>query len=349
MKIGFQGRFLDLPFTGIGQYSAALVREFGTMFSASSLRHELCICKPESSVAGKGFQRHVFEQHTAPKFFTKSSVDLIHFPYSAHPWRVMKVPTVVTVHDVIPWIFSNYSNGILSHMAHVFSKRSVHYASRIVTVSEFSKNEIMRVVGIPEEKISVIHNGCNEIFFDRSSECPAGEECFERECERPYMLYVGGYDTRKRVARLEEAFELFLKECPDALLVLVGKTHMANDEKKLACLYRHARMFVHFSEYEGFNIPVLEACASGTPVVISDIPVHRELFGEAAMFVQPDDLAATVSKMVSLWKQPASLASFGEKSRRVATQFSWKKCAEEHLKVYESFPQSYILHPQSSP
>lgn len=338
MKIGFQGRFLDLPFTGIGQYCAALVREFSGLFSEPSRRHELFVCKPEKSVAGNGFQRHVFEQHTALKFFAKSGVDLIHFPYPAHPWRGMgRCPTIVTVHDVIPWIFPKYSNGILSHMAHVFSKRSVHYASHIVTVSEFSKSEIMRVLGVPEEKISVIYNGCNAIFFDRSSACPAGEACFELSSEQPYMLYVGGYDARKRVARLEEAFQLFSKECPEAMLVLVGKTHIISDEKKLACLYRHARMFVHFSEYEGFNIPVLEACASGTPVVISDIPVHRELFADGAMFVDPDDLSGTVSKMVSLWREPASLANFGEKSRRVAARFSWKKCAEEHVKVYEKF------------
>lgn len=271
MKIGFQGRFLDLPFTGIGQYSRGLLEEFEKEFRNKNIDRnvtvrnqasgEIVVCRPKRSLMGRVLWRHFFEQHEVPKFFRRHPVDLIHFPYPGNPWRSLNVPTIVTVHDVIPWIFPEYRSSIFSSLASTFSKRAIHLATRVVTVSNFSKREIIRVCGVPEEKISVIYNGCREVYspatagnsatdffysaaaagataaaakFSHSAAAVMPTETIFTTAKfsklfsdqlKPfsYMLYVGGYDRRKNVDRLLDAFRLFSAHQKNAVLVLVGR------------------------------------------------------------------------------------------------------------------------------
>lgn len=368
MKIGFQGRFLAHPYTGIGQYTHGLLREFGKQqeihftipapekceenFGASVHVQQV----REPFLATKGVKRHYFEQHSALKFFLEQKVDLIHFPYPSHPWRPMNVPTIVTVHDVIPWIFPEYSNGILSSLAHGKAKSALHLATHIITVSEFSKKEIMRVCAIPEEKISVIYNGCSQAY-----EKPADASLIDQFQlqKKQYFLYVGGYDSRKNVPTLVEAFKIFASKNPDATLVLVGMPDEISftgltlksygdtmkvssvsekgkvvctgfvDEKTLATLYRNCTAFVHLSKYEGFNIPLLEAAKSGAPLILSDIPVHREIAKNNALFVDSTDPPSIANAM----QYPPQQIS--EQFR----QYSWQKSADQHLSLYRTLCQ----------
>lgn len=255
MKIGFQGRFLDLPFTGIGQYSRGLLDEFEKEFwnenlagdaAVRNLRKnsdrltgdEVVVCRPKNPIIGKALRRHIFEQHEAPKFFRQHPVDLLHVPYPGNPWRALKIPTVVTAHDVIPWIFPEYRTGIFSSLSASFAKRAIHLATHLITVSEFSKREIMRVCGVPAEKISVIYNGCSEIYSPLENStadfADSGDAQILTETEfsklffhelKPfsYILYVGGYDCRKNVSRLLESFRLFAQQQKNAVLALVGR------------------------------------------------------------------------------------------------------------------------------
>lgn len=389
MKIGFQGRFLLHPFTGIGQYSKHLLEEFTQI--AQSRQHEFIVAKPEKPLTS-GFKRHYFEQHTALKFFRQHRVDLMHFPYPAHPWKIQKVPTIVTVHDVIPWIFPEYRQGIFSSVTHEFAKKSLHLATHIITVSEFSKQEIMRVCGVPAEKISVIYNGYSPVYTEdfqmgRQAQTQDGHlnKLPEPLQKNNYILYVGGYDKRKNVDLLLESFRLFSKKQKNATLVLVGRPHFQTslysknglseltfksvgttfevadignggrifrtdflDEETLAVFYRFCRFFIHLSSYEGFNIPPLEAAASGVSLLLSDIPVHREIFGDSALFTSFSDPSEVTHSMEQLWNQTDLRQNLAEKSKLQAKKYSWKQSAEQHLSVYESVCHSRPLSPSLS-
>lgn len=395
MKIGFQGRFLDLPFTGIGQYSCGLLKEFEielrnrNMDRNATVRNqamnEIVVCRPKRPLIGRALWRHFFEQHEVPKFFRENPVDLLHVPYPGNPWRSMNVPTVVTVHDVIPWIFPEYRIGIFSSLSASFAKRAIHLATHVITVSEFSRREIIRVCGVPAEKISVIYNGCSEVYCPVST--PAQEvdskflQLFSGHLSPySYMLYVGGYDQRKNVDRLLQAFQLFAEHEKNAVLVLVGrppfssslyqKTGLAYltfkqlsdtlevadigngarvirtnflDEAVLATAYRYSRFFIHLSSYEGFNIPLLEAAKCGAPLLLSDIDIHREIAGNAAVFVDPSDSATVAAAMKKIWNDGQFRKNLSEKSLDMAKNYSWKKSAQAHLSLYGAICQSLQL------
>ncbi|MEK6614805.1 MAG: glycosyltransferase family 1 protein, partial [Bacteroidota bacterium] len=362
MKIGFQGRFLSRPFTGIGQYTSGLLAEFAK-------QREISFVIADPGKISGAIKRHYFEQYCAPKFFAQQKVDLIHFPYPGNPWRKMPIPAIVTVHDVIPWIFPEYRHGFFSSLAHEKAKNALHHAAHVITVSEFSKKEIERVCGIPEEKISVIYNGCCEIYSKK-----ADDKVLDRFQLQPrqYFLYVGGYDRRKNVATLVEAFRQFSSKQKNAVLVLAGeplhrtslydltfencrntmKSGGSNilctgfvDEAVLAALYQNAAAFVHLSKYEGFNIPLLEAATSKVPLILSDIPVHREIAKNNAVFVDHDDLHSITMALRKIWNNPPLQSEFSEKSTNLAKSYSWQKSAEKHLLLYQQLCQqpSYLL------
>jgi glycosyltransferase involved in cell wall biosynthesis len=271
MKLGFQGRFLSHPYTGIGQYTRGLLREFGDadhfrslevfvptlpdaqdldfgpqvhVAHAVSRRLDHRALGAVSGAFSPRLKRHFFEQHAAMNFFRKQKVDLVHFPYPAHPFRPLEIPSIVTVHDVIPWIFPDYASGVLSSLAHRFARHNIHLATHLVTVSQFSKREIMRVCGISEKKISVIHNGCSPVYGEVAQQRgDLSHQLPENLRGKPYILYVGGYDRRKNVELLLQSFERFLKVEPEATLVLVGKPAHASSLYDVPSLGRVRNVF----------------------------------------------------------------------------------------------------------
>jgi len=234
--------------------------------------------------------------------------------------------------------------------------RSIRKAAQVITVSESARRQIVEHYRVPEEKISAIPNGPGP-----GSEPIAPEDARQELAalgfnpKRPYLLSVGNLQPRKNLIRLIEAFNKLTKRGHNFDLVIVGPQHYRAEEvfraagsanerihftgyvtdRQLAACYRCSTTFVLPSLYEGFGLPVIEAMAHGIPVACSKAGALPEVCGDAAVLFDPLSVESMVDA-VDLILQDSSLRQrLSEAGRVRATQFSWKKCADETLAVYE--------------
>ena len=219
----------------------------------------------------------------------------------------------MTIHDCIHLMFPQYLPGRLAHRyAHTSISLASRRATRVLTVSESSKRDILKFVDIPASKIDVIYNAYDERFAvePREEDVVRVRERYQLHDE--FVLYAGNVKPHKNLERLIEAFQLVRSRGLDHLkLVLIGDDiskyaalrravhhHQLHKyvrflgylpEETLAVMYRLAGVFVFPSLYEGFGLPPLEAMASGTPVVTSNVSSLPEVAGDAAVLVDPYD------------------------------------------------------------
>lgn len=325
---------------------------------------------PEIGKGGAGVRKTWWEQIAVPKFFEKEKVEMAVFTYPANPWAESwykkGIKTIVTVHDCIPWTEKNYRPGVLSSLYHGQTKKAVQKADMVLTVSQHSQKEIERVCKVAPEKIKVIYNDANSEFKKAISDAEIERVLSTHGLKRNrYFIYCGGYDQRKNVGRLIEEYGRFTEENEgggkngraqkEAIdLVLVGgklfenKFYASYDQdsamsgrivrpgflaaKELAALYRGALAFVHLSKEEGFNIPLLEAANCGTPLILSDIEVHREVAGSAAIFVDLEKKDAVSKAMAKMMKEDER-EKLSRKSKALAGKYSWGKSAQQLKEV----------------
>lgn len=375
MKIGINGRFLLQPYTGIGQYTIQLLREFaqndseneysivvpeGASLEVLAEIGDMRKCVrvvPEISWAGKSIAKHYWEQIQIPNFFAQEKVDLVWLPYPCVRWfgGYGSAKIIVTVHDTIPWTMKKYSRGVLSWLAHVMSRKSLARADHIITVSEASAKEIIDICDVPREKISIIWNGVADIFrqaidSETTKELMATFGLKEGE----FFLYVGGYDARKQVKKMTESYVNFAEDakCDYPLVLVGGKLYnddlysdFENDKniphagkiirtgflsnQQLTTLYKLARGFVHFSEKEGFNIPLAQAIVCGLPTLASNIPVHREIAENTENVILID-----IDNQENVRKGWEELCILSKTESDQNTLFSWKESAKKHIKLF---------------
>jgi len=368
MKIGINGRFLLKPFTGIGTYTQNLFFElakidqkneyiFVVPSKVPTTIKLVMNCKnikfkvlPEPKFGSGGIKKTWWEQISVPEFFEKECVDVAIFSYACNPWTKdwykKGIKTIVTVHDCIPWVNKKYRRGFTSKLYHLQSKNAVALADVVLTVSESSKKQIAKVCGVKKSKIHVLYNGVCNCYLSSSTSKILNE--FDLK-PRGYLLYVGGYDVRKNVRYLALEYLKFNDKYQNIPLVMAGAGILSGklydsfeidgkgikktgflDEKDLAELYRNCLAFVNFSEEEGFNIPALEAATSGAPLILSNIPVHREIYGECALLVdtKKDGAgAAAFEKIVDKIEQK----KLRQKSLKIAKNYSFKASAKKLL------------------
>jgi glycosyltransferase involved in cell wall biosynthesis len=237
----------------------------------------------------------------------------------------------------------------------------------VLTVSESSKRDILRFVGIPADKIDVIPNA-----FDERFSVEPGEEDVVRVRERyqlqdEFVLYAGNVKPHKNLERLIEAFRLVRDRGLDHVkLVVIGDQiskyaalrravhrHQLHQyvrflgyvsEETLAVMYRLAAVFVFPSLYEGFGLPPLEAMASGTPVVTSNVSSLPEVAGDAALLINPYEPAAIADAMYRVLTDEPLRRSLREKGLRRAAQFSWEASARRVREIYQEVSEAPAAH-----
>ncbi len=277
-------------------------------------------------------------------------VDLVHAPSVAVP-PVRDVPLVVTAHDAAPVTFPD----TYTRRGRWFHRRGFAAAARrarlVIAVSEFSAAEIAANTPIPRDRIRVVPNG---VALD-----PAPADAVARAREswgidgRPYVLWVGTLQPRKNVGVLVDAFHRAVAEAElPHVLVLVGAEGWLADRPPddagdrvlapgalargpLSALYGGAELFAFPSRHEGFGLPALEAMAQGTPALLGDIPALREVAGDAAAFVDPGDVDGWSARLVALLGDADERARLGRAGVARAAQFSWDRCAERTVAVYD--------------
>ncbi|HTM68364.1 MAG TPA: glycosyltransferase family 1 protein [Candidatus Binatia bacterium] len=282
--------------------------------------------------------------------------DLFFVPAHVVPWVTAK-RTLTTLHDVafmaVPDAYRPVGRAYLKLMY----RRAVRKA-RILTVSEFSKGEIVRYFGADPDRVTAIPLGFDAGRFGPTFDDELRARLHALGVRRPYFLFVGRLEAKKNLRGLLESFRRFRAARPkdDAKLVLVGKTGYGYDREIRALgederlsvlqkgyvapddmrfLYGGATAFVFPSRYEGFGIPLLEAFACGTPVIASDVTSIPEVAGEAAVYVNPDDADGIAEAMAKVADDAALRADLVAKGFSRVKRFSWDATARKTWDVME--------------
>ena len=239
---------------------------------------------------------------------------------------------------------------------------ALRHAKKIIAVSQYTKREILDIY--PQAvaaKIVVIHNGYSTDLYPPRPDAAKTKMILEKYgLESPYLLYVGRLEKKKNTAALVESFALLREYHPDVKvkLVLIGDAGFGYDEVQyiiqefnldsqvivpgwvdeadLPYIFSAANAFVFPSKYEGFGIPVLQALACGVPTAVSDLPVLREVAGEAALYFNQNSKEAIVEALVRIISDQALRTDLIARGQERVKNFSWRRCAEETLQVIEN-------------
>lgn len=278
-------------------------------------------------------------------------LDVLHVQYIAPPW--FRGRLVLTVHDLAFLHVPDSFRPVERWRLRVMVPKNIARADRVLTVSEFSKQDIITHYGIPAERVVVTPNGGTPL--------PAPSD-FASACTRhgvrpPFVVSVGRLDRRKNLTRTLDAFAAARRRSSlPHQLVLVGlddtlspeldeRMHRAGlqesivrtgliPDQDLAALLKGADLMVYASLFEGFGLPVLEAMAVGCPVVTSRTSCLPEVAGDAAILVDPQDTEEIAAAIERVLTDATLRKDLSQRGRLRAARFSWRRTAERTLQVY---------------
>lgn len=362
IKIGIDIQSIEGKITGLGVYTKNLTR-----YLAEHENEHFCFefFKTQEKSDFNTFRRWRWENIELPRRARRECVDVLHVPAFAPP-ATKGCKVVVTVHDLIGILFPNQL-GLPSRLYWgKWLPFCIQRADAIIADSENTKKDIVQTLRIPESKIRVIYPSGHENF---SVSIPSGAIRSVKnkfKIQEKYFLFVGTIEPRKNLARVVEAFMTFLKtnHTPQFQLVVVGSQEFAHGrffrtldkqfhkasekvvftdyvpQEELNALYCGSIALLYPSLYEGFGIPILEAMASGTPVITSTITSVPEVAGDAAYLVDPFNVQALANAMSNLVADSNLRSQLIEKGFERIKKFSWHKTAQETIQVYESLLKS---------
>ena len=366
MRIGVNARFL-LPdrIDGFGRYSEEVIRRLVEMHPEDEFI--LFFDRPYDTrfVFGKNVTpvvlgppaRHpilffIWFEWSIRRALKKHKIDVFFSP-DGYLSLLSKTPQVGVIHDIN---FEHYPKDIpftARHYLRTFFPRFAKKASHVITVSDFSKQDIVRTYGISPEKISAFWNSASDDFrpLDVNTQISIRQKYTEG---KPYFLFVGTIHPRKNIARLIEAFCAFKRETnSDDQLVIVGvplwdhfgftappkeiesQIHFTGQlsQVELAQVMAAAKLFVYVPYFEGFGIPLVEAMKCGTPILSGDKTALPEVGGDAVHYCDPFDIKSIVNQMVALHNDQVALDTLGAKGLERSKLFSWESTAREVYNV----------------
>lgn len=371
MKIGVNARLLAEPYTGIGRYTQNLFRKLAkkhpddefTLVVPKEIqtkfpRNVKIEVLPEKKwLISASLKKGWWEAHQLPRFFRKNKFDLLHYTYLC-PFTDLETPLVATIHDVIPFKNPEYQQKTRSKIYFNLITKTVGAAPiTFLAVSETTRKEAIEHLGIPEGKIVTTYEAASKTYLT-PPEYPE-KALRKHEIKRPYLLYIGGYDERKNVKYLCQIFSEIQKSQPDLTLVLAGGKLHSNklyssydlpknfekgtinllrtgfvEEEELNALYRGSIALINLSKQEGFNLPILEAAYTETPIVTSDIEVHRELYENHALLLPLDDPKSATETLAEFLENSSLQEEYRAKTAKLREKYTWEKAAE---KTYEAY------------
>ena len=374
MKVALNAHFFHHPHTGSGQYLVHLLAAFRRLGVEARPLCDGHPEQPAGGWPGGwpvqsgrtpvdalgGDARKVWwEQVTWLSLARQAGVDVAHVPYFAPPlWRPGGLPVVATIHDLIPLILPEYVTSPLVRLYNALVSAAARRADRILVDSQASRRDVTRLLGIAPERVRVVYLAVDESLFE-----PVPAETIDAVkrkygLEDPFIFYLGGLDKRKNVPALLRALAALPAGMPWQLAIsgrlrrdsprlfpdlpgLAANLGIASrvrfifvtDEDK-AALYRAATCFVFPSTYEGFGLDPLEALACGTPVICANRSSLPELMGEAALMVDPDDLAAFTAALQRVLTEADLRADLSRRGPPQAARFRWDDTARQTLAAY---------------
>jgi glycosyltransferase involved in cell wall biosynthesis len=382
MRIGIDARFFGPTGKGLGRYTQKLIEkaeelsaqgkaesgeDFGNdyfIFLKKENFHEYQPQNPKFKKILADYTWYSFaEQLLFPQLLKEYNLDLMHFTHFNVPLFYRK-KFIVTIHDLILLHFPTIKNTTLNPFFYwlkflayrLIINSALKRSEKIVTVSEFTKNDILEnYKKIPSEKITITYEACEKLCAPSLNK---DEDILKYYAIiKPYLIYIGNAYPHKNLEKLIGAFSLLSKNYPDLSLVLVGKNdHFYFSLKKLVrdkkikniiflgyvpdcdlnSLNRNASAYVFPSLYEGFGLPPLEAMAVGTPVISSDHLCMQEILGNSAYYFNGKvelDIARAIERILTdnALREKLIIAGYQQ-----IKKYSWEKMAKETLETYKN-------------
>lgn len=370
MRIGIDARELCGRSTGVGRYLGGLVRDWAADPRARA--HEFLLYAPEAiglpldarrfptrTIAGAGGTW--WEQIQVPRAAAADHLDVWFAPAYTAPLR-LTVPTVVAIHDLSFVAHPEWFRVREGARRRWLTAQSASRAASVITISEFSKQELIDLLDVPAGRIHVIPPGVRAGWLgagwaaDRSAVSASPQPLVPRPCR---VLFVGSLFNRRHVPHLIRAFAPIARAHPEASLDIVGdnrsypredprrtiaaeqldaqvRWHEYVADEQLAALYAGARAFAFLSEYEGLGLTPLEALAAGVPPILLDTPVARESCGDAAVYVPVSDLQATTRALESVLFDDGVRARILAAAPARLAKYDWPRAARDTLTVIET-------------
>jgi glycosyltransferase involved in cell wall biosynthesis len=369
MRIAFDATAIPANRTGAGNYIFNLVQALARIdphneymiFAKPSHISEFGIDQPnfhftEVDLSSRPL-RLAWEQVGLPLRTRQLRVDVLHSPHYTMPLP-KTCRSVVTFCDMtfhlLPEMHSPAKRLFFGRMM----RWSAGHADKLIAISESTRRDVIRLLNVAPQRIVSIPLAASPDYRSLPADCVA-EVCARYDL-RPgqYIAYVGVLEPRKNVPLLIEAYAALAAEFPAVPLVIAGKKGWMYDEifqrlaalgleqrvrflgyvpdGDLTALYNGARVFVYPSRYEGFGLPVLEAMQCGTPVITTNVSSMPEVAEAAALLVEPDDVAGLATALRRVLTDDTLARDLAQRGHRRAAAFSWQRCAQETLQVYQS-------------
>jgi len=370
MRIGIDARFYSSAFTGIGCYVKELIQNLAeldtrneyVLFLRDPFFESFEVPNARFKKVRADIRHYTFEEQWRFFLMLKAEkLDLMHFTHFNAP-ILYRGPSVVTIHDLTLNFFPGKKMG--SAFNQFIYKRIInsitHRAKKIISVSEHTKKDLIKILHADPNKIRVIHNGVSQRFHRITNAQLLGKFCAQYGLTKPYILYTGVWRSHKNLVNLIKAFSILKHKFNfPGWLVISGKEDpwypevqkTVHDEKlsgdvrftgyvpddDLVLLYNNAKTYVLPSFYEGFGLPALEAFACGIPVCATKTSAVPEVCGkDNATFFDPHSPLDMAEKIASLLADEKKQKQLIERGLTRVKDFSWQKMARETLDIYNS-------------
>jgi glycosyltransferase involved in cell wall biosynthesis len=342
MKILVDGRVLSSNrLTGVGIYTKELIDSFTKL----GINYDLYIPHYKGKLV-----RHFLEHTLLP--VRSSKYDILFCPGNIAPiWKPKKVKLITTIHDLTFLKYPSYYSKTFQLYYALVIPRVAKLSDKILTSSESERKSIIEVFPFAKDKVEVVSCGVSEIFLRN------GEVKNYLKSDR-YVLYVGSLKPSKNIKGLLEVFIRVLDKIPHNLYIIgetqnifskkLGDKHLIREippnrikffgyveDNHLSRLYKNADCLIFPSFYEGFGIPLLEAMASGCPIVASNTSSIPEVVGDAAIMVNPLDYNEMATQVVRVVTDKELRTSLIKKGKERAKHFSWENSAKKIYKIFE--------------
>lgn len=369
MRIVIDGRMILPQMSGIGRYLINISRALIELNEPDDfelwLQDGLSIDHPARKLSSKNFHTHTLTarhmsfrgQLQIPFELARTRPDLLHYPHFDLPLAAPG-PIVSTIHD-LKYIarpdFFPHLGLIKRWLIRSMTKYTCSRAKSVICVSQYTAQDLRQRLSIPSYKIQVIPHGVEERFFTPIPDQALQEFRFRCGLEQPYILFVGERRPHKNLLGLIRAYKKFQQlTARPYQLVIAGKPYPGYQEPEreaqplgdqvrfidhimdaeLPGLFQNAEAFILLSYYEGFGLPILEAMASGVPVIASNCTCLPEVVSSAGLLVPPDgslQAAEALTQVIHGGKERDRLIALGKEH---ASHFTWQSCARQTLETY---------------
>lgn len=369
MRIAIDATAIPRLMAGAGVYTYQLVRALAALeadhdyvvFAHSDAFDDLARQRPRLRVvhirARSRPERLLWEQLLLPGRLRRLGIDVLHSPHHTTPALPLPCPRVVTLHDVTFFLLPQRYPPTRRLYFQAITRAAARLAQAIITPSDAVKRDVVRVLGVPQERVTAIAEAPAPEFAPLEDADALGRIRWRYKLPSRYILSVGNLEPGKNRGRLIAAYGRLRERGLQHHLVIAGQrawryesdlalvrrlrlddvVHFLGyvDGADMPGLYSGADLLAFPSLYEGFGLPVLEAMACGTPVVTSSVSALPEVAGDAALLVDPKDVAALTEAMERALADEALRAELRARGLQRAREFSWEKAARGTVQVYE--------------